>query len=59
VSGTSRIGGGGATNIMMDGISTMDTGNNGQLLQMTSESIAEVKVLTSNFGEWCERKKRG
>jgi Carboxypeptidase regulatory-like domain len=41
VSGTSRIGGGGATNIMMDGISTMDTGNNGQLLQMTSESIAE------------------
>jgi hypothetical protein len=49
VSGTSRIGGGGATNIMMDGISTMDTGNNGQLLQMTSESIAEVKVLTSNY----------
>ncbi len=49
VSGTSRIGGGGATNIMMDGISTMDTGNNGQLLQMSSESIAEVKVLTSSY----------
>jgi len=49
VSGTSRIGGGGATNIMMDGISTMDTGNNGQLLQMNVESIAEVKVLTSSY----------
>jgi hypothetical protein len=49
VSGTSRLGGGGATNIMMDGISTMDTGNNGQLLQMNVESIAEVKILTSSY----------
>jgi hypothetical protein len=49
VSGTNRLGGGGANNIMMDGISTMDTGNNGQLLQMNVESIAEVKVLTSSY----------
>jgi len=53
VSGTGnnpgRLGGGGANNIMMDGISTMDTGNNGILLQMNVESIAEVKVLTSSY----------
>ena len=36
-------------NIMMDGISAMDTGNNGQMLQMNIESIAEVKVLTSGY----------
>ena len=34
---------------MMDGVSTMDTGNNGQMLQMNVESIAEVKVLTSGY----------
>jgi len=34
---------------MMDGVSTMDTGNNGQTLQMNVESIAEVKVLTSGY----------
>jgi hypothetical protein len=44
-----RIGGGGANNVMMDGISTMDTGNNGILLQMNVESIAEVKILTSGY----------
>jgi hypothetical protein len=44
-----RIGGGGANNIMMDGVSTMDTGSNAVLLQMTVESIAEVKVLTSAY----------
>ena len=27
----------------------MDTGNNGQLLQMNMEAIAEVKVLTSGY----------
>jgi hypothetical protein len=27
----------------------MDTGNNGQLLQMTPEAIAEVKVLTAGY----------
>ncbi|MEO8481582.1 MAG: carboxypeptidase regulatory-like domain-containing protein [Acidobacteriota bacterium] len=50
VTGTNtRLGGGGQNNIMMDGVSTMDTGNNGQLLQMTPEAIAEVKVLTSGY----------
>ena len=44
-----RIGGGGANNIMMDGISTMDTGSNAVLLQMNVESIEEVKVLVSNY----------
>jgi carboxypeptidase family protein/TonB-dependent receptor-like protein len=46
---TTRIGGGGQNNIMMDGVSTMDTGNNGQLLQMNPEAIAEVKVLTAGY----------
>jgi hypothetical protein len=49
VVGTERLGGGGQNNIMMDGVSTMDTGNNGQMLQMNVESIAEVKVLTSGY----------
>ena len=44
-----RIGGGGDPNIMMDGVSTMDTGSNRPLLQMNIESIAEVKVLTSGY----------
>jgi Carboxypeptidase regulatory-like domain len=44
-----RLGGGGQNNIMMDGISTMDTGSNAVLLQMNVESIAEVTVLTSNY----------
>ena len=34
---------------MMDGISAMDTGNNGQMLSMNIESIAEVKVLTAGL----------
>ena len=34
---------------MMDGISAMDTGNNGQMLDMNIESIAEVKVLTQGY----------
>ena len=38
-----RIGGVGQNNIMMDGISAMDTGNNGQMINMNIESIAEVK----------------
>src|SRR3954451_3885821 len=44
-----RIGGGGDTNIMMDGVGVMDTGSNRPLLQMNIESIAEVKVLTSVY----------
>ena len=46
---TTRLGGGGQNNIMMDGVSTMDTGNNGQLLQMNPEAIAEVKVLSAGY----------
>ncbi len=34
---------------MMDGISAMDTGNNGQMLSMNIESIGEVKVLTQGY----------
>src|SRR5215831_18294849 len=47
--GGTRIGGAGQNNIMMDGASAMDTGNNGQMLSMNIESIAEVKVLTQGF----------
>jgi hypothetical protein len=44
-----RMGGGSQSNIMMDGISAMDTGNNGQMIQMNIESIAEVKILTQGY----------
>ncbi len=44
-----RIGGGGDPNVMMDGVSTMDTGSNRPLLQMNVESIGEVKILTSGY----------
>ncbi len=47
--GVTRLGGGGQNNIMMDGVSTMDTGNNGQLIQMNVDSISEVKVLTQGY----------
>jgi hypothetical protein len=47
--GVMRLGGGGQNNIMMDGVSTMDTGNNGQLISMNVDSIAEVKVLTQGY----------
>jgi hypothetical protein len=33
----------------MDGISAMDTGNNGQMINMNIESIAEVKILTQGY----------
>ena len=49
VGGGARLGGAGQNNIMMDGISAMDTGNNGQMLNMNIESIAEVKVLTQGY----------
>jgi hypothetical protein len=44
-----RLGGASQDNIMMDGISAMDTGNNGQMLRMNIESIGEVKVLTQGY----------
>ncbi len=49
VDGTSRVGGGGATNFMMDGVGTMDTGSNRLLMAVNIESIAQVKVLTSGY----------
>lgn len=49
VSGNNRLGGGGGNNIMIDGVSAVDTGSNAILLQMNVESIAEVKVLTSGY----------
>jgi len=39
---TTRLGGGGQNNIMMDGVSTMDTGNNGQLLQIRPRNAANT-----------------
>ncbi len=47
--GGTRLGGASQNNIMMDGISAMDTGNNGQMLNMNIESIGEVKVLTQGY----------
>ena len=47
--GGTRLGGDSQNNIMMDGISAMDTGNNGQMLNMNIESIGEVKVLTQGY----------
>ena len=38
-----------STNFTMDGISTMDTGSNTVMLQMNTESIAEVKLLVSGY----------
>lgn len=49
VSGTQRVGGGGQSNFTMDGVSIVDTGNNGQMLQMNVDAIGEVKILTSNY----------
>jgi len=54
VTGTTRIGdrsstGGGDTNVMMDGVSTMDTGSNRAIIDLNVESVAEVKVLVSNY----------
>jgi len=49
VSGTTRLGGGGQNNVMVDGASVMDTGNNGVALQLNVDAIAEVKVLTAGY----------
>jgi hypothetical protein len=49
ITGTTRLGGGGQNNIMMDGISAMDTGNNGQMLALNMDAIQEVKVLTQGY----------
>jgi hypothetical protein len=38
-----------ANNLQLDGISIVDTGNNGTLLNLSLDSVAEFKVLTSNY----------
>jgi Carboxypeptidase regulatory-like domain/TonB-dependent Receptor Plug Domain/TonB dependent receptor len=38
-----------ANNIQLDGVATVDTGNNGQMFAVLLDSIAEFKVLTSNY----------
>ncbi len=40
---------GSANNMTLDGISIIDTGNNGTLLNISLDSVAEFKVLTSNY----------
>src|SRR5205085_8966324 len=51
VNGTRRMGGGGQDTYMIDGVSAMDTGNNGLLggLNLPIDAVAEVKVLTSAY----------
>jgi len=50
VNGTARLGSPqDENNIQLDGVTDMDTGNNGQALQMNIESIGEVKVITQGF----------
>ncbi len=48
--GVSRIGDTqNENNFMMNGVSAMDTGNNGQMLSLNIESIAEVKAITLDY----------
>ena len=47
--GFERLGGVSQNNLMMDGISAMDTGNNGTMLAMNIESIGEIKILTQGY----------
>ncbi len=47
--GDSASTGGGANNFMMDGVSTMEPGSNRLMVAVNTESIAEVKVLTSSY----------
>jgi hypothetical protein len=44
-----RVGGGGDTNIVMDGISTSSPGNNAIMIRLNTESVAEVRVVTSGY----------
>jgi hypothetical protein len=41
--------GGGNSTIMIDGVSTMDTGNNALMISVNTESIAEIKILVSGY----------
>lgn len=38
-----------ANNIQIDGVATVDTGNNGQMFAVNLDAISEFKVLTSNY----------
>ena len=38
-----------ANNIQLDGVAIVDTGNNGQMFDVNLDTIAEFKVLTSNY----------
>jgi hypothetical protein len=38
-----------STNITLDGVSTLDTGSNGVMVNINTESIAEVKVLVGGY----------
>jgi len=49
VNGTTRVGGGGQNNILVDSVNLVDTGNNGTGLSLNVEAIGEVKVLTSGY----------
>lgn len=49
VSGTARLGSGGQNNYQLDGVTTNDTGSNGQMLQLNTDAIAEVKVVTQGY----------
>ncbi len=47
--GPSPAGGNNASNFLLDGVATIDTGGNGQALQLNTDAIAEVRVLTSAY----------
>jgi len=50
MNGTSRLGDpNDENNFQMNGVSAMDTGNNGQMLSLNIESIGEVKVITESY----------
>ncbi|HTL01748.1 MAG TPA: carboxypeptidase-like regulatory domain-containing protein [Vicinamibacterales bacterium] len=49
VVGTARLGSGGQNNYQLDGVTTNDTGSNGQMLQLNTDAIAEVKVVTQGY----------
>jgi hypothetical protein len=47
--GVSRVGGGGDSNIVMDGVSTSSPGNNAIMIRLNTESVGSVKVVTSGY----------
>jgi hypothetical protein len=50
MNGTSRLGDpADENNFQMNGVSAMDTGNNGQMLSLNIESIGEVKVISMDY----------